>query len=85
MGVGDLPLTPIMNFEGERPWLEPVPHYSYYETNPQILEVITNLRFALFIFKYCVYAQKNRGLFVNKPLFLVKFYYRFIDFEYGRL
>ena len=50
MGVGDLSLTPILNFEGERPWLEPVPHYSYYEMNPQILEVIKNLRFVLFYF-----------------------------------
>ena len=33
-GVRDLSLTPVLNFEGERPWLEPVPHYSYYKTNP---------------------------------------------------
>ena len=50
IGVRDLSLTPILNFEGERPWLEPVPHYSYYKTNPQIFAVITNLWFALFIF-----------------------------------
>ena len=49
-GVRDLSLTPVLNFEGERPWLEPVPHYSYYKTNPQIFAVITNLRFALFYF-----------------------------------
>ena len=49
-GVRNLFLTPVLNFEGERPWLEPVPHYSYYKTNPQIFAVITNLRFALFYF-----------------------------------
>ena len=73
-GVRDLSLTPVLNFEGERPWLEPVPHYSYYKTNSQIFAVITNLWFALFIFKYCAHANRNRGLLVNKPLFLVKFY-----------
>ena len=49
-GVRNLFLTPVLNFEGERPWLEPVPHYSYYKTNPQVDFVITNLWFALFIF-----------------------------------
>ena len=47
-GVRDLSLTPVLNFEGERPWLEPVPHYSYYKTNPQVVFVITNLWFVLF-------------------------------------
>lgn len=62
MGVGDLSLTPILNFEGERPWLEPVPHYSYYETNPQILEVITNLRFVLFYFLILCLCKQEQGL-----------------------
>ena len=47
-GVRNLFLTPVLNFEGERPWLEPVPHYSYYKTNPQVDFVITNLWFAYF-------------------------------------
>ena len=30
MEVGDLSLTPILNFEGERPWLEPLPFTLLY-------------------------------------------------------
>ena len=61
MGVGDLSLTPILNFEGERSWLEPVPHYSYYKTNPTTLQSNHKPMVCIILFLNIVFMHKETG------------------------
>ncbi len=48
IGVRDLSLTPILNFEGERLQARTGPLLQLLLKNPQVIFVITNLWFVLF-------------------------------------
>ena len=50
MGVGDLSLTPILNFEGERLQARAGPSLQLLLKNPQVFAVITNRRFCHLLF-----------------------------------